>query len=118
MYEEGPPLWFSGQSCWLEVQRSGFDSLRYQMFWEVMDLELGPFSLVSTIEELLERKSRGSGVESREYGRRDTSRWPRGNVYPQKLAVTSPTSCGRSVAIVCSRTQTTKFFNTLDNLNY
>jgi hypothetical protein len=36
-------------------------------------LERGPLSLVSTIEELLERKS-GSGLESREYGRRDPSR--------------------------------------------
>jgi hypothetical protein len=28
---------------------------------------------VSTIEELLERKSSGSGLENREYGRRDPS---------------------------------------------
>jgi hypothetical protein len=34
-------------------------------------LERGPLSLVSTIEELLERKCSGSGLESREYGRRD-----------------------------------------------
>jgi hypothetical protein len=34
----------------------------------------GPLTLVSTIEELLERKSSGSGLESREYGRRDPSR--------------------------------------------
>jgi hypothetical protein len=33
-----------------------------------------PLSLVSTIEELLEKKSSGSCVESREYGRRDSSR--------------------------------------------
>jgi hypothetical protein len=37
-------------------------------------LELGPLSLVSTIEELLEKKNSGSGVENREYGRRDPSR--------------------------------------------
>jgi hypothetical protein len=36
----------------------------------------GPFSLVSTIEEVLERKCRGFGLENREYGRRDPSRWP------------------------------------------
>jgi hypothetical protein len=29
---------------------------------------------VSTLEELLERKSSGSGIEIREYGRRDSSR--------------------------------------------
>jgi hypothetical protein len=30
----------------------------------------GPLSLVSTIEQLLERKSSGSGLENRDYGRR------------------------------------------------
>jgi hypothetical protein len=53
------------------IQRSGFDSRRYQIFWEVVGLERGPLSLVSAIEELLGRKSSGSGLESREYGRRD-----------------------------------------------
>jgi hypothetical protein len=52
-------------------------------------LERSPLSLVSTIEELLERKSSGSGLENREYGRRDPSRWPRGTLYPQNLALTS-----------------------------
>jgi hypothetical protein len=33
-------------------------------------LERGPLSLVSTIEELLGRKSSGSGLENRDYGRR------------------------------------------------
>jgi hypothetical protein len=37
-------------------------------------LERGPLSLVSTIEELLARKSSGSGLEIRDYGRRDPSR--------------------------------------------
>jgi hypothetical protein len=37
-------------------------------------LERGPLSLVSTIEELLERKRSGSGLESREYYSRDPSR--------------------------------------------
>jgi hypothetical protein len=36
-------------------------------------LERGPLSLVSTIEELLERKRSGFGLESREYGRRNPS---------------------------------------------
>jgi hypothetical protein len=34
----------------------------------------GPLSLVSTTEELLERKSSDSGLENREYGNRDPSR--------------------------------------------
>jgi hypothetical protein len=43
---------------------SGFDSVRYQIFWEVVGLERGPLSLVSTIEELLERESNISGLEN------------------------------------------------------
>jgi hypothetical protein len=92
-----PPLWSNGQSSWLQIQRSGFDSQRYQNFWEVVDLERGPHSLVSTIEELFGRKNNGSG-----------------SLYPQKLALTSSTSGGRSLGIVRSRTQATEFkFNYL-----
>jgi hypothetical protein len=64
----------------------GFDSRRYQIFWEIMGLERGSLSLVRITEELLEWKSSGS-----------ESRNPR---LTQKLALTSPTSCGRSVGIV------------------
>jgi hypothetical protein len=72
-------------------------------------LELGPLSLVSTIEELLGRKSSGFGLEIREYGRRDPSLWPHGTLYPHKLALTSLTSGGHSVGIVYSRIQAMKF---------
>jgi hypothetical protein len=51
----------------------GFDSLRCQIFCEVVGLEMGTLSLVSTIEELLGRNSSGSGLEIREYGHRDLS---------------------------------------------
>jgi hypothetical protein len=64
----------SGQSSWLKIQKSGFDSRRYQIFWEMVGLEQGSLSLVSTTEELLERKSNGFGLEIREYGDRDPSR--------------------------------------------
>jgi hypothetical protein len=99
----------SGQGSWLQIQGSGFDSGRYQIFWEVVGLERAPLSLVSTIEELLERKGSGFGLESREYGRRDPSRWPRDSLCPQKLELTSPTSDDRSVGIVRSPTQATEF---------
>jgi hypothetical protein len=69
----GPPVWFRGQSSWLQIQRSGFVSRRYQIFWEVVGLERGPLSLVSKTLELLERKSSGSGLENRDYGRRGSS---------------------------------------------
>jgi hypothetical protein len=77
--------------------------------WEVMGLERGPLSLVITIGELLERESSGCGLESWEYGSGDPSRWPRDNLYPQNLALTSLTSGGSSVRIVRSRTQATVF---------
>jgi hypothetical protein len=43
-------------------------------FCEVVGLERGPLSLVSTTEELLGRNSSCAGLERREYGRRDPSR--------------------------------------------
>jgi hypothetical protein len=52
-----PPLCSSGQSSWLQIQRSEFDSRRYQVFWEVVGLERGPLSLVSLTEELRWRKN-------------------------------------------------------------
>jgi hypothetical protein len=52
---------------------SEFDSLRYHIFCEVVDLERGPLSLVSKTEELLERKNSSSGLEIREYGRRGSA---------------------------------------------
>jgi hypothetical protein len=48
------------------------------------------------------------GLENREYGRRDPSCWPRGTLYLQKLALTSPTSGGLSVGIFRSRTKGTE----------
>jgi hypothetical protein len=80
-----PPLWSSGQSSWLQIQRSGFGSRHYQIFWEVEGLERGPLSLMSTIRELLGGKSSDFGLESQEYGRREPSRWPRDTLYPQNV---------------------------------
>jgi hypothetical protein len=109
VYIQWPPLCYSGQSSWLQIHRSGFDSRRYQIFREVVGLERGPLSLVSTTEELIGRKNISCCIEIREYGRRNPSRWPRGIVCPQKLTVTSPTSDHRSVGLVRSRTQATEF---------
>jgi hypothetical protein len=33
------PLWSRCQSSWLQMQRSGFDSRHYQIFWEVVGLQ-------------------------------------------------------------------------------
>jgi hypothetical protein len=50
------PLSSTGQNFLLQIQRSGFDIRRYQILSEVVGLERGPLSLVSTIEKLLVRK--------------------------------------------------------------
>jgi hypothetical protein len=85
------------------------DSRHYQIFWDVVGLERGALSLVNTIVELLWRKSGGSNLENPEYGRRGPLCWPRKTLYPQKLALTSPTSSGHSVGIISSRTKATAF---------
>jgi hypothetical protein len=94
---------------WPQIQRSGFDSSRYQTFRKAVGLERGPFSLVGTIEELLDRKSSDSGLENREYSRRNLSHWPRGTLCWRKLALTSLKTGGYSVGIVRSRTEAMEF---------
>jgi hypothetical protein len=55
----------------LTESRPRFDSRRYQIFREVVGLERGPISFVSTTQGLLgKKKSSGFGLENREYGRR------------------------------------------------
>jgi hypothetical protein len=71
--------------------------------------EQGPLSLVSKIGELLGRNGSSSGLENREYGRGDPLHWPRDTHYTQKLALTSPTSGGRSVNTVPLGTMATEF---------
>jgi hypothetical protein len=58
--------------CGLVVRVTGYRSRGLssnpsatRFFWEVVGLERGPLSLVSTIEELLRRKSSGSSPEKR-----------------------------------------------------
>jgi hypothetical protein len=34
-------LWSSGQSSWLQIQRSRFDSRRYKVYWDVVGVERG-----------------------------------------------------------------------------
>jgi hypothetical protein len=72
-------------------------------------LERGPLSLVSKIEELLERKSSYSGKTSENMAV-EISHADHGAPYSQKLALTSPTSSHSSVSIVLSWTQATEFF--------
>jgi hypothetical protein len=87
----------------------GFDSRRYRIFWELVGLERGPLSPVSTTEKLPGRNSSGFCLENQEYGRGDPLRWPLDTIYPQKLALTSLKSDGLSVGIVRSQTKATDF---------
>jgi hypothetical protein len=67
------------------------------------------FVKLSQFVQILKGVHTDSGVEDREYGRGDPLRWPSDTLYPQKLALTSPTRGGRSVDIVHSRTKATEF---------
>jgi hypothetical protein len=71
-------------------------------------LERGPLSLVSTTEELLDRKSSGPGLENRDYGLGIRYADHETTLYPQKLALTSSTSGGHSIGIARLRTQATE----------
>jgi hypothetical protein len=74
-------------------------------------LERGALSLVSTTEELRGRKSSGSGLEMRDYGRRDSSRGLRGTLYPQKKIGTNFADKQRSLGQYSSlRTEAKEFF--------
>jgi hypothetical protein len=63
----------------------GFDSRRYQIFWELAGLERGPLSRVRINE--IDRKSSDSGLENKltavENRRADHAK----PLYPQKLAL-------------------------------
>jgi hypothetical protein len=100
-----PHVWSSGQSTWLQIQRSRV------LFPALPDFLKSSVSGTGSTQPREYNwgatwyKSSGSCLETREYGRRDPSRWSRGTLYPQNFAITSLTSGGRSVGIVRSRTQ-------------
>jgi hypothetical protein len=51
-----PPLRSSGQSYWLQIQRTGFDSRHYQIFWEVVYLERVHSAFWVQLRSFLEEK--------------------------------------------------------------
>jgi hypothetical protein len=69
----------------------------------------GPLSLMSTTEELLERKSSGSGLENRDYGRGGTAALTTWHPLSTKGRTNFATSGDRSVGIVRWRSQATEF---------
>jgi hypothetical protein len=90
----GPPLWSSGQSSCLQTQRSGSDSRHYQIFLRSSESGTGSTPVYKA-------ENSDVGDLCADYAT---------YVYLQKLALTSPTSGDRSVAIVRSRNKATEFF--------
>jgi hypothetical protein len=56
-------------------------------FLKIVGLERGPPSLVSTVEELLERKISSSGLENRDYGRRGSAALTTGHPSIAKVGI-------------------------------
>jgi hypothetical protein len=73
-------------------------------------LELGPLSLVSTNEELLERKSSGSSLETEITAIGDPLRCPCDTPLFAKVALTWLTSGSCSFGIVLSWTKATELY--------
>jgi hypothetical protein len=72
--------------------------------------------LVSTIEELLGRKSSGCGVENRDYGHGEQPRCTHNTSLPAKTG-TNFADKGRSIGVVHSRTKATEYFLLLTNVS-
>jgi hypothetical protein len=77
-------------------------------------LEWGPLSIMRIIEELLERTVAAPVYKTEIKGCDVSLRWPRDTFYPLKMALTSPTSGGRSVGIVRWRTEPPGFQKTFE----
>jgi hypothetical protein len=90
---------FKPHLCGLVVRVPGYRSNVRVRFPVLSDFLTNSVSGTGSTQEPFERKSSGSGLESREYGRWDPSRWPRVTLYQQKLALTSSSSGGRSVGL-------------------
>jgi hypothetical protein len=95
-----PPLWACGQNSGYRSRGACSDSRRYQIFWEVVGLEWGPLSLMRITEELLEWKVVPLVWKSRLTAVGTHCADHATSLYPQKLALTSPISGGRTVGIV------------------
>ena len=91
----------------------GFDPWRYQIFWVVVGLEpvhSASWASWGQLRSYLNEKSSGSRSRKQRLtvvGSRCADHVT--PLYPQKLALTSPTGGGRSVGIVRVRTKATEF---------
>jgi hypothetical protein len=107
------PLCSSGQSSWLQIQRPRVRFPGLPDFLRSSGSGTGSTQPREYNWRAAWKKISGSGLKNRDYGRMEPSRWPRDNLYQQKLALTSPKSGGRSVGIVRSWTQATELLSTM-----
>ena len=106
----GPPLWSSGQSFWLQIQRSRVRFPALPDFLSSSGSGTGSTQPREFNWGATWIKSSGSGLENRDstaVGNRYADHVT--PLYPQKLALTSPSGGGRSVGMVRSRTEATEF---------
>jgi hypothetical protein len=105
----GPPLWSSGQSSWLQIQRSRVRFLAPPDFLRSSGSGTGSTQLRQDNWGATWKDNSGSGLKTEINGRGDSLRWPLDTLYPLKLVLTSPTSGGRSLGIVRWRIEAPKF---------
>jgi hypothetical protein len=74
-------------------------------------LERGPLSLVSTVVELLERKSISSGLEIREYGRKDPLLRPREALSDKRRSVGIVRLRTKAMELICLVHSVTFFYS-------
>jgi hypothetical protein len=102
-----PPLWSSGQSFWLQIQRSRVRFPALPHFLSSSGSGMGSTQPRELNWGATWIKKVAAPVQKTEInGRGDPLRWPRYTPsIRKKLALTSPTGGGRSVGIVRSRTK-------------
>jgi hypothetical protein len=88
----------------------GFNSQNYPILWQAIGLEWDALSLVRITEELREWKSGGSCLGNWELRLWGAVGLTTQHNLPPKLAITSPTSGGRSLGIVRLLTTPSSFF--------
>ena len=112
-----PPLWSSGQSFWLQIQRSRVQFPALPDFLSSSGSGTGSTHPREVNWGATWIKSSGSGPEKQRLtavGIRCADYVT--PLYPQKLALTSPTGGGRSVGIVRLRTKATELWWSLSRL--
>jgi hypothetical protein len=97
-----PPLWSSGQSSWLQIQRSRVRFPALQDFLSSSGSGMGSLSPMSTTEELFGRNNCSSSLETRKYSHN--------TLYPQKSGTNFANKWWSLSRLFYSSTKATEFF--------